>query len=258
MPRPSERHATFSALSDMKPYFDDGQVTLYCGDCRDVLPRLAPASVHLLLTDPPYGVGFTSHGRRVEAFGPMVGDDGTLNVEAALRSAVRVLRNGRHLYVFGTADLTGFPLGGRCGLIWDKGTFSGGDLDNGWAMAHEPIQFGVYVPLPAAVRARRGDGERLARLRRGSVLRYQRPSGSSVRRHPTEKPVALLRELIEMSSRPGEVVLDPFAGSGSTGVAAALEGRRALLVEVDERYCEVAADRLRRLQRVLPGLEETA
>jgi DNA modification methylase len=62
--------------------------------------------------------------------------------------------------------------------------------------------------------------------------------------HPTEKPVMLLRQLIEASSLHGDVVLDPFLGSGSTVVAARTEGRRAVGIEIEERYCEIAAKRL--------------
>ena len=81
-------------------------------------------------------------------------------------------------------------------------------------------------------------------MRRGTVLRYPNTRGRGATRHPTEKPVALLRELIESSSRFGETVLDPFIGSGSTLVAAALEGRKAIGIEIEERYCEIAANRL--------------
>ena len=64
-------------------------------------------------------------------------------------------------------------------------------------------------------------------------------------RHPTEKPVALMRLLIESSSLPGEIVLDPFAGVGSALVAAVVTGRRAIGIEIDKRYAEIAAERLR-------------
>jgi DNA modification methylase len=95
-----------------------------------------------------------------------------------------------------------------------------------------------------AAQRRGGTGNGPARLRKASVLRFQRPSGAGVVLHPTEKPIPLLRELIESSSRLGEIVLDPFMGSGSTIAAARLEGRRAIGIEVDEGYCEIAARRL--------------
>jgi site-specific DNA-methyltransferase (adenine-specific) len=81
------------------------------------------------------------------------------------------------------------------------------------------------------------------------VLRFTRPTSRQVR-HPNEKPVGLLRELIESSSRAGERVLDPFAGSGSTGVAAVLLGRHALLVESDRRWIDLSIRRLIAAERV--------
>jgi DNA modification methylase len=127
-------------------------------------------------------------------------------------------------------------------LVWDKGILGLGDLSLPWGPSHERILFGCYEHSPANIA--NGDGRLTARLRRGSVLRADRANSVAVNRHPTEKPVSILREMSESSSLFGETVLDPFAGSGSVGVAARLEGRRSILIELDERYCEVAAKRL--------------
>jgi DNA modification methylase len=81
------------------------------------------------------------------------------------------------------------------------------------------------------------------------VLSFMPQTGRKVR-HPSEKPLGLLRELIESSSRQGELVLDPCAGSGSTGVAAVLLGRRSLLIESHEPYARLAADRVREAEKV--------
>lgn len=251
----------------MEPYYQDAHVRLYCGDCREVLPGVAPGSVDLLLTDPPYGVGHEggwSHGRRWNGlqrtlpFGPMANDDGGLAVGSWLPLALRTLRPKRHAYVFGMHAAPELPLSSACELIWDKGGGGTGDLSLPWGIEHEVILFGVAnapgerspvtgQPLPR--------GGLNARLRRGSVLHYGRPAPQEGR-HPTDKPLALLRELVEASSRLGETVLDPFAGSGSTLVAAKLEGRRAIGVEVDERYCAVAAERL--AQQILPLLDHAS
>lgn len=88
------------------------------------------------------------------------------------------------------------------------------------------------------------------RLRKGSVLTFGRRTGRTLR-HPTEKPLNLLRELVESSSRVGELILDPYAGVGSTGVTAILAGRRALLVELEEKYCEIAISRLKKAEQLL-------
>jgi len=221
----------------MKPYFDQGGITIYHGDCREILPQLPEKSVQLLLTDPPYGVAYES-GWRKDAYGPIIGDDGSLDIVTAILSALKCLQDQRHAYVFGPLDVSKLPVK-AAELIWDKGIMGPGDLSSPWGPAHEVINFLAYYPSKA--HRDMGKGNLAARLRRGSVIRVQRPDSE---RHPTEKPIELLRQLIESSSILGEMVLDPFMGSGSTLVAARLEGRKAIGIEIEERYCKVAAGRL--------------
>jgi DNA modification methylase len=120
-----------------------------------------------------------------------------------------------------------------------------------WGSTHETIRFAVRAADKGPVSARRGNGA--ARLRQGSVIEC--PTRANLR-HPTEKPVALLRRLVEASSLFGDLVLDPFAGSGSTLVAALVEGRRAVGVEISEHYCEIAAERLRGVERAIDAFDE--
>lgn len=234
----------------IRPYYDDGTCVIYHGDALEVIPALIPGSADLLVTDPPYGVGFISNFRGRPLAG-IVGDDGTLDVPAVLGAALRVLRDNRHVYVFGRFDLTGLPLGASSELVWDKGGQMGmGDLTLPWGPAHEVISFAVKATRPA--QRARGQGSLSARLRKGSIIRVPRRSAGQMEdhtvRHPTEKPVGLLRQLIESSSVLDEIVFDPFMGSGSTLVAAAVEGRRAVGIEIEERHCEMAAKRLMALQ----------
>ena len=223
----------------MEPYWSDGTVTLYHGDCREILPCLPPCSADLLLTDPPYGQEYKS-GWGSHAL--IAGDDGSLDMAAVLTQACEVLRRGRHAYIFGPAVLNGTPLTTAAELIWDKGITGMGDLSLPWAPSHELITFATYEPSKA--NRAKGSGRLSARMRQGSVLRVQRAHSGGSLLHPTEKPVELLRQLIESSSCLGETVLDPFAGVGSTLVAAALEGRRAIGIEIEDRYCETAVKRL--------------
>lgn len=221
--------------------------TLILGDARD--PDTRPDGQYdLLCTDPPYGVKWES-GWRAESFGQLQGDDGTLDVPGLLAEWVRRLRNSRHVYVFGyrpdhLADQ--LCLGGTSELVWDKTHFGPGDLTKPWGPAHEPIAFGVRLRSQAARES--GRGRLSARLRRGSVLTIARPAAT---RHPTEKPVALMAQLIESSTVRGDLVVDPFAGVGSTLVAAILSGRRAWGVEVEERYADIALDRIRRAEALV-------
>jgi len=221
----------------MKPYFEADGARLYLADCRDI-----EVECDLIVTDPPYGQEFVSN-RAGGQWGMLIGDNDRASVEEALRHALKGLRRGRHVYIFdGRLDLSSLPLCGATELIWDKGVVGMGDLSSPWGPQHESIVFATYE-ISKANRAK-GYGNLSARLRKGSVLRSQRAISAGVKYHPTEKPVDILRQMIESSSVIGEAVYDPFSGSGSTLVAALLEGRQAIGCEIDERYCETAAKRL--------------
>jgi len=224
----------------MTPYYQKGDVTLFHGDCREVQPEC-----DLIVTDPPYGQEFVS-GRSNGRWGMLFGDDDAETVEVCLMHALKGLRRGRHVYIFsGRLDLSALPLCGVAELIWDKAVIGMGDLSSPWGPQHEKIVFATYEISKA--NRDKGYGNLSARLRKGSVLRSLRPQSGGVRHHPTEKPTDILRQLIESSSVIGETVYDPFAGSGSTLIAALLEGRKAVGCEIDERYCETAAKRLETL-----------
>lgn len=226
-------------------------VTIHLGDVAEVAPGLPRSSVDLIAVDPPYGQQWRSN-RRTEKFDHIANDEGTYDVAAAIGSCLPALARGRHVYIFGPADLASLPLTESAELIWDKGILGMGDLASPWGPQHEPITFATYEISKA--NRRKGYGRLAARLRRGSIIAVQRPHSGGVKRHPTEKPVALMRQLVESSSVAGEVVLDPFAGSGSTLVAAVLAGRRAVGIEIDEGYCATAIARCKAAERVVADM----
>jgi len=229
----------------MKKYFENEIVTLWLGDCRDV-----EVPCDLIITDPPYGMEYKSNWSG--NFEMLAMDDDIKGVQDCLLHACKQLKDNRHLYIFGNKfDHGGLPLGGITELIWDKMIMGMGDLTAPWGPQHEKITFAVYLSRKSHREKNRGALS--ARVRQGSVLRYQKPHGGAVTRHPTEKPVDLLRQLIESSSVMGECVYDPFCGSGSTLIASILEGRKSVGVEIEEKYCEVAA---KRIEAVI-GLEMT-
>lgn len=230
-----------------KIFYRNSYATLYHGDCAEI-----EVASDLIVTDPPYGQSFVS-GRAGGRWGGLFGDDDRPSVEAALMAALKGLRRGRHVYIFkGQLDLTLLPLSGLADLIWDKEIIGMGDLAMPWGPQHEVITFATYEISKA--NREKGYGNLSARLRKVSVLRSLRANSGAVKHHPTEKPVDILRQMIESSSVLGEIVYDPFAGSGSTLVAAALEGRAGIGCEIDERYCEVAAKRLQEVERCLDTL----
>lgn len=212
-------------------------ITIIHADCREVLRQL-PA-VDLLLTDPPYGIDYaTNHrakGHKMRS--PVVGDSSLDAMRQAWPDAVALLRDDRHWYAFASPRMVheAIPAVGNVKhvICWDKGDRGTvGDLECGFGEAWEAILYGMK-----GRRALNGPRPR-------TVIRYDW-SASMDPVHPTVKPVPLLKKLIAWSTLAGELVLDPFCGSGTTLVAAKLTGRRAIGIEVVEDYCRISAGRLR-------------
>ncbi|MBN9214805.1 MAG: hypothetical protein J0J04_08315 [Microbacterium sp.] len=224
--------------------------TIWHGDARDVLADLATESIDLILTDPPYGVEWQSNQRK-QKFTQLVGDGADADqreiVADILEHCVRVVGQHRHLYVFGPTDvLEGMKVSEIVELIWDKGVIGSGDVTAVWGPQFERISFTVSKHRHAG---KAGASTLPTRMRKGSVLRFMRPTGRAVR-HPSEKPWPLLAELTESSSRRGDTVLDAFAGTGGTGVAAILTGRKAILIEKDAQWIPIMVERVKRAEEI--------
>lgn len=227
----------------MTPYYSDDRVTLYHGDARDELPELPRDSVDLLLTDPPYGMGYG---------GDTAGGGHKLNVAAdGVRQGVRVVRQvlfeiapllkpDAHLLMFchwqSWPDfydaMSGYATM-RNALIWHKVTGSTGNILANYIRDYEVILY-----------AARGDRDILGDGAYTSILSGFKTVHTKDRDHPTQKPVPLLRHLAARHCPRGGLILDPFAGAGSALLAAQELGMRAVGVEMDEAYCERAAKRI--------------
>lgn len=233
--------------------YESSRCRLWVGDAAEVLPTYKTESFDLVVTDPPYGVEFES-GMRGESLGKIANDgadeDSRTLVAELLLECVRLVGQNRHLYVFGPEVLRELDakVSAPAELIWVKQAGPGmGDLSSPWGPQHEKLHFYTNLHRHAG---KRGKETNPVRVRKGSVLEFVKPTGLKVR-HPSEKPVALLKELIESSSRAGEVVLDPFGGVGSTAVAAILAGRRAVTVELEPRYAEIALERIKKAEHLV-------
>jgi len=244
-----------------KPFvlYESERVTVYQGDCRDVIATMDRDAADLIVTDPPYGVKARSSSKRKkqDKFTPIIGDDDKQQVIKILAECAHPLRSKRHVYVFGfRPDELKEPmsLGGCSELIWDKQILGMGGGESPWRPQHEKICFGVYVQSPANVKS--GEGNLSARMRSGSVILVPRKNSRQVSLHMTEKPVPLLTQLIESSSRPGDTVFDPFVGSGSTLVAAIVLGRRAIGIEIDPQHAFTIIDRVKEAERVRDEIEK--
>jgi site-specific DNA-methyltransferase (adenine-specific) len=203
------------------PYYQDDLVTLYHGDCRE---HTAWLDADVLVTDPPYGIDYQSGSRRDTLAASILGDKDT-----TARNDVLAAWGDRPAIVFGTWRIPR-PEGTRARLIWDtKGALGMGDLSIPW----KPSDQEIYV-LGSGF-----SGRRDTNVLTCAPVQSMAKNG---RQHPHEKPVPLLERLLVKC--PAGVVADPFAGSGSTLRAAANMGRKAIGVEMDERYCEIIAKRL--------------
>lgn len=198
----------------MTPYYQDESTTIYHGDCREILPTLG--RFDLLLTDPPYGYRWkTNYSRFSRGTNDKteIANDAPGNVDL---SPWMELTDEQ--IIFGCNSLPQQKPGSY--LIWDKRCQDGFSfLSDGeaawWSHGH-----GVYICSINAQRHR-----------------------SKAGLHPTQKPVGLMAWCIQKAKQ-SETVIDPFMGSGTTLVAAKLEGRKAVGIELEERYCEIAANRL--------------
>ncbi|MBC7679986.1 MAG: site-specific DNA-methyltransferase [Pseudorhodobacter sp.] len=198
----------------MTPYYDQDGITLYLGDCREVTAWL---KADVLVTDPPYGVAYKSGWGNKFRDVVIANDETTAARDQALR-----LWGDKPALVFGSWKMPR-PAATRTVLVWDKGTVGMGDLSLPWFPCTEE----VYVL-----------GAGWVGSRSSAVLRQVGRN----QHHPTEKPLPLLNALI--AKCPPGTIADPFAGSGSTLLAARSAGRRAVGVEIEERYCDLIASRL--------------
>lgn len=238
-----------------KPYYHDERagITIYNADCRDVLPHLP--QFDLVLTDPPYGIGFQSarptESRKKEK---IKGDglDEYLELIKWLFPAIKNILNDGGIVCCCCCGGGGTPslayawieikehLNLENVLIWDKGF-----VGMGWRYR---FQWEAVLIASKGERKTWNGGNN-----RSNIIEFQKviPQAGD---HPTPKPESLMRQLILDNSNAKEFVLDPFMGSGTTLRAAKDLGRKAVGVEISERYCEIAARRLQ--QEVLPFVEE--
>jgi site-specific DNA-methyltransferase (adenine-specific) len=224
-------------VGELKPYYQDDAVTIYHGDCREVLPTLEAESVDLVLTDPPYFQPATHYvpSRAEGAPKKSIGDMSILELAFKIwcDDMARTVKATSTIYFF--CDGQSYPLAFTAlyphakrvrPLIWDKILSFNGYT---WRHQHELI---AWAEMKDAERVPTGDGDILRH--RAVLLKH--------REHPAQKPVELCSELI--GKHAAAIILDPFMGSGTTLRAAKDLGRKAIGIEIEEQYCEIAAKRM--------------
>lgn len=222
------------------------KIELIHSDCLEAMKKIPDGSIDLVLTDPPYKV--ISGGNKCEkwkkgyAKSVLHKNDGkifthnNINHEDWLTECFRVLSEQSHLYVMTNtinlvnlviaAEKVGFSLHNI--LVWEKNTANA----NRWYMKN--CEYTIFL--------RKGKAKTINNPSSKTVHTFKNPTGSKL--HPTEKPVELMTLYVSNSTRIGEVVLDPFMGSGTTGVACKNLNRNFIGIELDETYYNIAKTRI--------------
>jgi site-specific DNA-methyltransferase (adenine-specific) len=195
------------------PYYDHAGITIYHGDCREILPFLG--RFDLLLTDPPYGIG--EHGGKARTRGKTSPNHERMgwDNERPDRLTFDLIRSKAFKQIiFGGNYFSDMLPASRCWLYWRK--LMGGDF---------------------------ADGELIWTSMDSVVKEFTKPNKGGNNEHPTQKPLEVIQWALQLAGEV-ETILDPFAGSGTTGRAAKDLGKKAVLIEREERYCEIAAGRM--------------
>ena len=218
-----------AAGSGLKPYYQDDFVTLYNADCTE---QLAWLSADVLVTDPPYGIAWPSGsmhtaGRHMRVADSVKGDDSTMIRD----TAIELWADKGSAIIFGSWRQDR-PNNVSHRLIWYKKNAFPGFRTSAFYPAEEEIYLigGGWTGKPM-------QNVITTNEMRGGAAGLVATSG-----HPTPKPISLMETLIVKC--PDGVIADPFAGSGSTLLAARNAGRKAIGVEIDANYCRIAANRL--------------
>ena len=218
----------------MKPYYDDGKgIVIYHGDCREIMPQL-PIST-LLLTDPPYGVDLGNHSASTETRMGRLRKKGYESYEDTYE-------NFKAIVVPSVVRALGFT---RRGIVFSAGTRM-------WDYPTPDAVGGVFMPN-ACGRNKFGFTSLIHVLFYGNAPGLEQGSKATAIKstasaeengHPCPKPLSWMNWLVDLGSVEGDTILDPFMGSGTTLRAAKDLGRKAIGIEIEEKYCEIAVRRL--------------
>ena len=215
----------YEAYGITKPYYSDDAVCIVHGDCRDILPLIPDKSIDLVLTDPPYGIG-EAHGKNLsrgnlappKRYDIEEWDDSPIPQELI----DIIITSARHCIIFGGNYYYLPP--SPCWIVWDKdnGNSDFADCELAW------------TNFDTAVRKY---------LWRWQGMLQEPNNPKDIRCHPTQKPSGLLSLILADYSGNNDIILDPFLGNGTTAFCAKKLNRKCIGIEIEEKYCEIAAIR---------------
>jgi DNA modification methylase len=211
-----------------KPYYKDKYVTIYNADCLEIIPHLG--KVGLLLTDPPYGIGQRSGTISVKRNrNNYIGyDDTKENIRDIVIPAIKLALN--------MSDRAIITPGGRCAFMYPEPTDIG--------MIYQPAATGMTYWGRTTCQPILFYGKDPFSGKTIKPIHYQLTERPESNGHPCPKPIGFINWCVSRGSCEGEIVLDPFAGSGTTGRACKDIGRQVILIEKEEKYCEISAKRM--------------
>lgn len=215
----------------MKPYYEHAGITIWHGDCREILPTLG--KVDLVLTDPPYGVSGeqnskTANSQKKNAYGTFTDSIEYVRSVAVVGFSMALKLCSRAIVTPGNRCLTLYPMPDSFGCFYQPASV--GLQPWGRADSQPILYYGVFP--------------RDSKLIPGNKCSFVLTESPEKNGHPCPKPFDAWMKLAVAGSNEGETILDPFMGSGTTLRAAKDLGRKAIGIEIEERYCEIAARRL--------------
>ena len=220
----------------MKPYYEDGSVTIYNGDCRDVLPTLQP--VHIVLTDPPYNVGY-----HYDSYSDNMPDDEYFKwlVESIGERCVFIHYTEavfKYAFALGVtpSKVVAWVYHANTPKQWRSVAWFGCEPD--LSLDGQPYR----NPSDKRIQKRIAEGHS-ARLYDWWEIEQVKNVSHEKTEHPCQIPETLMKKILVVTPD-AQVILDPFMGSGTTLRAAKDLGRKAVGIDIDERYCEIAAKRM--------------
>jgi len=208
-------------------------VQLYLGDCLEVMKSMPDKSVDAVITDPPYGINYAPSWKKWNGkpsdFSPIINDDKPFDPTPFLKYPTVVLF-GANYY----SDR--LPIGGW--LCWDK------RLDE-----NKDRMFGSSFELAWFSSKNTTAKSKMIRVLHGGVINADSMNGNNEKRvHPTQKPVEVMKRILLSFTHEGDTILDPFMGSGTTGVACVQTGRNFIGIEIDPTYFAIAERRIKEAQ----------
>ncbi len=235
----------------IKPYWVGKNATLYHRDCLEVLPELEPNSVDAIITDPPYNISRPNNFSSMKRYNSYEGIDFAewdhgFDLVAWLVPAVIAMRDPSSIVVWNSWQnlstiaeyLEELGLSAKRVIVWRKTNPMPTNRDR---MFTSSFEFAIW--------ATKGSKWTFNRRTDTYETGYFEYPNNNFPQHPTAKPVGLFKELVEILTNPGDIVLDPFIGSGTTGIACVQTNRAFVGIDIEEEYCKITEQRVQEEMR---------